>query len=448
RAAARAVAEAEAARAVWEANLGKDPATRARAWQAYLAAHADSPYRAVVNAEIASLARQALDLSRAARTAAATTPDAARRRALATALAELDAADPRAHVRGPLADAAPTAIIAGEPVTLAFAILDPARVDRAWLYVRPRRATGFTRLPTAPDGDAYLRATIPADLAADDVDWFVEVQHGDEDPVAVIGTSSEPRHLAHPAELAEPPPARHRSRVTLTADYVDFDGRLGKGHDQYYQAEAEFAYRFLTPVHAVRLGFGTLSGQGGPKDVIDAAADDGCLDEFGAYRCKQVDFSYVYTEFEWQLTKLVGLMIRPQAGLLTTDRVRDPGSGGRCRDATDLTDCDFSTGFGLRARARFGDEDGTNLIVGVGFTSGVGTLIEAAYHWAPRPEVPIALAVQVTDMPVPEDFGVRIIGDVGWRGQSWIYPSLRLSYQARDIDHAGFSGGLGLNFDW
>ena len=46
----------------------------------------------------------------------------------------------------------------------------------------------------------------------------------------------------------------------------------------------------------------------------------------------------------------------------------------------------------------------------------------------------------------PEE--VRLIGDVGYRSVSWIYPSLRLSYQARDIDHAGVSGGLAMNFDW
>jgi hypothetical protein len=141
-------------------------------------------------------------------------------------------------------------------------------------------------------------------------------------------------------------------------------------------------------------------------------------------------------------------MLRPIAGLLTTDHDAVVGSPGRCRDSEQLTDCQFETGFGFRGRVRFGDERGTNLEVGLGFTDQVGTLFEAAYHWAPKPVVPVKLAVQVTDLPVTTDFGVRLVTDVGWRGMSWVYPSLRLSYQARDIDHAGFSGGLGLNFDW
>ena len=49
---------------------------------------------------------------------------------------------------------------------------------------------------------------------------------------------------------------------------------------------------------------------------------------------------------------------------------------------------------------------------------------------------------------LPEDFGVRLIADIGWRRLAWFYPSARVSYQARDIDHAGVSGGFALNFDW
>ncbi|MGE0403891.1 MAG: hypothetical protein AB7T06_44700, partial [Kofleriaceae bacterium] len=123
-------------------------------------------------------------------------------------------------------------------------------------------------------------------------------------------------------------------------------------------------------------------------------------------------------------------------------------SAGRCRNTSDPTNCRFETGLGMRARVRFGEEIGTNLVLGASFTDGVGTLLEAAYHWLPTVYVPVQLTVQVTDQPLPEDFGVRLIGDVGFRNWSWFYPSIRLSYQARDIDHGGVSGGLALNFDW
>ena len=329
----------------------------------------------------------------------------------------------------------------GRPIGVAFTMVRP--IDGiVWLYVRAPGAGSFQRVALGADGDAYLRATIPAELVRPGtLAWYVAV--GDDE---ILGRSAEPRTITIERDLAEPAPARGRTRIHTALDYVDFDGGLGGGFDQYYQADLAFTYRFLTPVHAVRLGFGSMSGKGGPKDIIDADATGMCRDGAGNYRCRRVDFSYVYTEFELRPRPNLALMLRPQAGLLTTDT--SMGGATNCSGGASLEGCDFFTGLGLRARVRCGDERGANLELGVGFTSRVGTLFEAAYHWAPTPKVPIKLAVQVTDMPVPEDFGVRLVGDVGWRGTRWVYPSLRVSYQARDIDHAGLSGGLGLNFDW
>src|SRR6185312_6533930 len=143
----------------------------------------------------------------------------------------------------------------------------------------------------------------------------------------------------------------------------------------------------------------------------------------------------------------VHVMVRPQVGQLTTDTMAG-SDGSRCH-GRDITGCELATGFGGRVRLRLGDEMGTNLAIAASFTRHVGTLLEAAYHWLPAPVVPVQIMVQVTDEPVPQDFGVRLIADVGYHARgSWFYPSLRGSYQARDINHAGFSGGAAMNFDW
>jgi hypothetical protein len=279
------------------------------------------------------------------------------------------------------------------------------------------------------------------------VEWYVEIADATGEMTPVLGSRSDPNRISVDDSVEEEPIQQNRSHIDMHVDYVDFDGKLNKGFDQYYLAEADFTYRFLTPIYAVRLGFGTLSGTGGPKDVIDLD-ETNCLDEGGNFRCRQVEFSYVYTEFEFRLRKNVALMLRPQAGLLTTD-TRMQTAAGRCRGAN-VDGCEFFTGLGGRARLRLGEEGGTNLVLGAGFTDGVGTVLEAAYSWLPKRSIPVQLSVQVTDMPVPEDFGVRLIGDIGWRSSdvSWFYPSLRLSYQARDINHTGLSGGLAMNFDW
>jgi hypothetical protein len=309
--------------------------------------------------------------------------------------------------------------------------------------VREAGATTFDRQPLAPDGDGYLRGTIPAEAVhGDGLAWYVAA--GDH---PMLGDEREPRTISIDRDLADPPPAEGRTTIHTSLDYVDFDGDLDQGFDQYYQAEVDAAYRFLTPVHTIRLGFGTLSGKGGPKDVIDEDPTHTCHNAAGAFECRAVSFSYVFTEFEFHPRPQIAVMLRPQAGVITTD-TRSDGGPRRCSSEVHLAECDFATGFGFRGRVRIGEELGTNLELGAGFTSGIGTLFEALYHWYPNKLVPVQLAVQVTDLPVPEDFGVRLLADVGWRGMSWVYPSVRVSYQARDIDHVGVSGGAALNFDW
>ncbi|MCB9571131.1 MAG: hypothetical protein H6709_03480 [Kofleriaceae bacterium] len=426
-------------RDAWRTTLGRPPEERIATWNAWLRGHADNRHAAAVRAEVASLQRQLDALARAA----ATQPED-RAVLRARALAALDPA-----ARGGLLAAAPaTHARADEPLALALLVIDPGRASRAWLYARSVGQDGFRRLPLRGDGDGYLRGEVPADLVVPPgVEWFVEASSADGAPDEAYGSRAAPVRVqvddARDPATAQP----GRSRVSLALDYVDFDGGLGAGWDQYRQAELDFTYRFERPIYSMRLGLGTLDGVGGPKDVIDEDATGTCTDRDGNHRCRRLAFTYVYAEAELRLRPNVAVMLRPQYGRLTFDD-RGDGQPDDCLQGELAAGCDVTHGGGVRARLRLGPETGTNLLLGAAFTSQVGTLLEAAYSWAPHPQVPVLLAVQVTDLPIPEDFGVRILGDVGWRKLAWVYPSLRLSYQARDVDHAGFSGGLGLNFDW
>ncbi|MBL0213743.1 MAG: hypothetical protein IPQ07_07660 [Myxococcales bacterium] len=436
------------AQKAWLDTLGKAPEARIQRWTELLAADPKTPYRKVIDNEILSLREQITQRDDALTRAKSQRTDD--RNPRIARLAEELAASGGTNPRSILAMAPLHRAVPGQPIQLAFLVRMPSAIGQAWLFVRPPGEPGFRRLDLIPDGDSYLRATIDAAMVRTPrLEWYVEASSrgGAREVSPVLGSQEEPMSTTIDAVVTEAPIEPNRSHIDAHVDYVDFDGKLDKGFDQYYQAEIDFMYRFLDPVYAVRLGFGTMSGTGGPKDIIDADTTDQCLDATGSYRCRKVTFSYVYTEFEYRLRPNVALMVRPQAGLLTTDSM--PGmENNRCANAMDVEGCGFHTRFGGRGRIRFGNEAGTNLIIGAGFTKGVGTLLEAAYNWLPSPVVPIQLTVQVTDMPVPENFGVRLIGDVGWRKLSWFYPSLRLSYQARDIDHAGFSGGLAMNFDW
>ena len=429
-------------RQAWTDTLGAPPEQRIARWQALLAADPATPYHAAIEAEIASLSRQVtIRDAMLARARSARPEDTAPRIARLTAALGTQGAPLAA---APIYRAAP-----GQPLELAFLVRDPHAVAHAWLYARPEGAPGFTRVELAHDGDSYVRGTIDGALVRGPaVEWYVEVAPPGDHAAAqsALGSHAVPNRIDLDLDVTEPPPQPHRSHVDLHVDYVDWDGKLGQGFDQYYQAEADFKYRFLDPIYSVSLGFGTLSGTGGPKDVIDSDPAH-CMDAAGTYRCKRVDYSYVYTELEQKLSPNVAVMVRPTIGRLATDDM--PGTAaGRCKSSPDTTGCDLSVGFGLRGRLRLGDEAATNLVLGAAFTQGLGTLLEASYHWLAVPVVPVQITVQVTDQPVIDDFGVRLVGDVGYRGWGAIYPSVRVSYQARDIKHSGVSGGAALNFDW
>jgi hypothetical protein len=440
-----AIDHAALARDAWQANLGAPPEQRIARWTELLASDPQTTYRKPIELEISSLKRQIVERDAALAKARTSTDDrAARISALAVELAR---AEPQT-LMGVLAVDTIDIAVPDRPVALAFLVRAPMRVGRAYLYVRSHGDAGFHRSELARDGDSYLRGTISADaMRGTGVDWYVEVTPpGDGPAQPAIGSQVEPRSLAVQADISEPPPAQGRSHVDLHVDYVDFDGRLSKGYDQYYQAEADFMYRFLEPVYSMRLGFGTLSGIGGPKAVIDTDPNQSCTDSNGVYQCKRVTFSYVYTELELKLRRNIALLLRPQIGVLSTDTM--PGDNATRCQSRDVAGCQFLTGIGGRMRLRLGEEQATNLVLGASFTRGVGTLLEAAYHWLPAPVVPVQITVQVTDQPVISDFGVRLIGDVGYKRLGWFYPSVRVSYQARSLDHTGVSGGMAMNFDW
>jgi hypothetical protein len=286
-----------------------------------------------------------------------------------------------------------------------------------------------------------MKATIPGDaVRPPDVEYFVEVLGvGDEAPRPVVGANDSPETLeviARPGP--DPRDERGRSQVTMFLDYVDFDGlSRARDNDQYVHSEIDFMYRFrMRYIHSLRLGFGTMQGTGGPKDVINEDPA-GCLDETGTFRCREVGYNYAYTELEWRLGPHVALALRPQWG-----------SAFRDSEPVEGANREFFSAFGLRGRLRFGREEGSNLLLGAAATQSLGKLFEAAFNWAVVPEFPLVASIQVTDQPVIEDLGVRLMVDVGWRRYDWFYPSLRVAYQARDIDVAGPSAGFAANFSW
>ena len=414
---------------VWLATLGQSLDRRLELWTGFAAQNPDSPFLGVVQRSIRELTARIV-----AETALAKVSPQERR--TNAALRQLSILGRSTFEEGALAQHAPTRSYEGEPIALALLVPDASRIDKAWLYYRQSGESSYEVRPMGLDGDGYLRGQIPGTSAlAPGVEYFIEIlETGGLDPYAALGHSARPERVTVDASVEEEEPDRvGHSRVTLFTDYVDFDGP-STSFDQYIHAEVDFMYRFFQPIYSLRLGFGTMAGTGGPKDVIDLG--EGCTIG-GEYRCRKVGYNYAFTEIEERFTDIFAVMVRLQWGSAYQDR--GPMEG---------VDREFFDAFGVRGRVRLGRELESNLVLGVSTTQRLGSMYEGAFTWDVIPRFPVVLAVQVTDQPVLEDFGVRLISDVGWRHFDWVYPSLRIAYQARDIDHAGLSAGLAANFDW
>jgi hypothetical protein len=439
---ARAAAQAEVddaarAREVWSKTLGKSIPERVALWTEYVNGNPGSPYVAAVRDEIASLnAQDNIDKFMTLREKGVV--DAPEEGIDAPYLFTSEVA-----LMDPLAWIAPQRIYEQEQLELAYLVVRPAAVKTGWVHYRRRGDGTYKTLQANLDGDGYLRVTIPGhDVVPPVFEYFVEVMgEGQDRPVEAVGSAATPTALVVDASVAEPKPdIKDRSRVTIIVDYVNFDADTNL--DSYLQGSVDFMYRFNKPIYAMRLGFATLRGKGGPKDIIDTASvtpgREPCTDSAGVYRCRDVAFNYAYVELEMRVTSIFSLMTRVLYG--SSSENSQPPNQPELRE--------YTNNGGLHVSARLGNERETNLTISAATIAGLGQLIEAAFTWSVIRPVPIVISAQVTDQPIPEDFGVRLILDVGYRGPSWIYPSLRVSYAARDIDHAGYGIGTALNFDW
>jgi hypothetical protein len=390
---------------VWRTTTGQSLDARIAAWAGWLADHGDSRYAADVRAD--------LEVLRATREAMR--PDAGRPSSANLRVEHLP----------------PTAAEAGRPITLAFVLTDPERVAAASLHARRRGQPHFTRYELVRERGRYLRGVLPAELAiAPGLEYFVEALDVDGDAAAAYGSDVQPAAIA----VAAPPvagrfaPVRRRTQLSISGSYLDFatfddrtgpDGAAQDRRDTFAEAAVDVLYRLDGLLWGVRLGFGSYGGRGGFADAVWTEATE----------APRIGFQFGYVEGELRLPTKGG----PPIGLAG----RFIAGVGR-------------EGFGIggAARLRLGDPDATNLSVGAGATEQVGFLTDLRLETWPRRNLPVGIAVGVTDQPGNGDLGVRLSADVGYQLRPWVRPTVRGSWQGRSATHAGVGGGLGLVFDW
>jgi hypothetical protein len=402
---------------IWTLTLGHPPGERAQILTEYLRAHPDSPYVSSLEREIAAFT--ALD---------------ARLREAAQITEQKTVVQKRAHdleIRGTL----PERLYDGDPFEVAILVNHPDRVDKSFVYVRRPETITYERIPLVPDGDGYFRGRVPrAVVAPPALELFVEVVERDG-RVVTEGDESHPRHVeidALPTPVASEGPGH--SAIRGFFQFVDFN--RFRGNDYYLLAESDFTYRIAEIFYAVRTGFGVLSGKSGTVAELDARdpSHDKTLTAFVPCDPKDptdktcghdVGFNYGYIEAELHFGRYFGM-----AGRFL---------GGHTMNGT---------GVGAELRLRIGNERGTNLQIGGSILSDIGALALVALEWDVIHGWPMSVGFSVTNQPSGGDLGFTLAYMIGYRAKPWLQPSLRIGYDARTIDHAGLSLGLGLVMAW
>jgi hypothetical protein len=383
-------AERAALRTAWEAALKLSATERARVWEEFLASWPQSDLAGPIRAEVALLR-------------AAPAPISAPGQAIS--------AVPTQPV---LKAAGPSTALVGEPVIITVTHLAGPAPRAALVHWREQGAPGFRTLHMSSEPTGHFRVRLPQEAVAEPaLEYFVEAADADGASQAVAGSATSPQRVA----VKLPASARrvereNRSRVRIHDEYVDFN--RFKGNDVYNLFEVDFLYRVLTTVHSVRVGFGSYQGRGTPRELLDTDATP-----------KRVGFTYGFSELELRLHESLAGLARVSAG------VNREG---------------LSTG--LELGMRIGSETGTSLTLRGATLRNIGNRANLALAWDAVEGWPMSAEVVVTNEPIGEDLGVRLLYTVGRSVTPWLDLSGRVGYQLRDINHSGVSLGLGTTFHW
>lgn len=314
----------------------------------------------------------------------------------------------------------------GERLAFGVYAAPEARVRSVRLYVRSDRRQGpYTGFTLKLDDRGQGRVHLPAELVrAPGFAYFVEAELPGDRAQAVLGEAAAP-HWCSVAPPAGQVVRSGMSRVKLTTEYVSFNRK--QRNDWYVLTEGDYLLRMPEDVRMLRgvaVGYGHYRGEGGPVDEIDS----------GLSQPQQAAFTYGYLELHLSAHELFAIMPRVQVGL---GRPED----GRQNSRGELT-------AGVQLRVRIGRDMGTHLVLAGQAVPEVGNRAFVRLNLGLSERFPLAFEVHVTDQPVGEGLGVRVVAEAGARITDAFALAARISYQGRTIEHTGFGSGLSLTFDW
>ncbi|MBK9030880.1 MAG: hypothetical protein IPL61_05995 [Myxococcales bacterium] len=333
---------------------------------------------------------------------------------------------------------------AGAPLELVAEITD-ASVRNVTVFYRalgaaPWAEVGFTQaaggrwvaaIPleaVTPPGLEYYLASTPSVVAEGEAPA----------PVAEFATADAPHPVIVRVSARDARRARdlaraggRRSRGHAAFEWVDFGQRRNAAGvtvpDRYYRVDLDFAYRLLTyPLEEIRIGYTRLEG------VVpngERSLPDDCSTAPQAPLPCRVDAGF----------KVGGWF---ELGLGLAEGIRFDGRGM-------FTATQGGFALGARGELRAGVADGNHLAAAVEYMADVGTVGSFRLGWATVPRVPMAMTVEITDLPSSERAtGIRLLYDVFYPLPTGLRLGARVGYSARDQIIGGPSAGVSASYDF
>lgn len=306
----------------------------------------------------------------------------------------------------------------GQPLVIEAGLDDPHLAKGVTLVYR---AGGKVHEVPFRRATAGWSAVIPAEHATEGLAYAVEVTTVDDEQVAAFAT----RDAMHPVQLLPDERAEReevllrrvggrRSVATVGSELADF-GSTGGISDRYWRVEGRYTYRSLTTVSEFWIRGGVMRGTT-PATSVDAEGDGRLVES-------ERGLNYGAPGMRLRLHDLWHLELEGMAS---------------------ISDEGFSTGGGFDLL--IGDPYGSKVVLGAAFiglseTTYFGSSFTSRVDLAVHERITVSPVIEITDMPNAEQFGVRLLADVGVDFGGGFGANVVGGYQARVAAGGGPSIG-------
>ncbi|MBW2457151.1 MAG: hypothetical protein JRI68_21735 [Deltaproteobacteria bacterium] len=346
---------------------------------------------------------------------------------------------------GDAAEAAPMAELFHAPVSAAVAheglpidveIVHPQQVKRALLLYRAAKSKEYREVAFERHADGPYRAAIPEEaVLPPGLEYTIEVERPNGTRSAIFSSRAEPHPVQVPADGMDQIEAGLDQRVDHRrvvfaggGEYVDFgqstaqvetgaDGLEERTvNDRYYRVEGSFTYRPLRTIAEFGIRLGVVRGSA-PVPVRDLTPGQEEGERF------QVGLNYGAPWVRFRMDENWHLDVS---------------------SLVSVTEVGFSAGAG--STLHIGDPYGTKLSLGSEGIYQFGVRFFSQVDIQAHEALRISPIIEVTNMPSADDFGVRLLAEVGVDLTAGFGLIGRGGYQARDATSGGPTAGGAVSY--